>query len=107
MQQSSDTQLKPMRDLLEKLDPSTIEYTAMSNTIKLYEHQEAKIMIHDSLVYTAPKNFYAMFLDELATEQKLRKENNKIYLWWQYAIFTVVGSFVLYLVYDIVTWSPK
>jgi uncharacterized protein YbaP (TraB family) len=107
MQQSSDTQLNSMRELRDKLDPSTVEYAAMDRAIKLYEHQEAKIMIHDSLVYQAPKNFYAMFLDELATEQNLRKENNKIYLWWQYAIFTVVGLFVLYLVYDVVTWSPK
>jgi len=107
MQQSTDTQLNSMRELRDKLDPSTVEYAAMDRAIKLYEHQEAKIMIHDSLVYQAPKNFYTMFLDELAAEQKLRKENNRIYLWWQYAIFTTVGLFVFYNIYNVVTWSPK
>ena len=107
MQQSTDTQLNSMRELRDKLDPSTVEYAAMDRAIKLYEHQEAKIMIHDSLVYQAPKNFYAMFLDELAAEQKLRKENNRIYRWWQYALTTAFSLFVIYLVYDVLTWSPK
>lgn len=107
MQQSTDTQLNSMRELRDKLDPSTVEYAAMDRAIKLYEHQEAKIMIHDSLVYQSPKNFYPMFLDELAAEQKLRKDNNKIYRWWQYAISTSVVLFVLYVVYDVLTLGPK
>ena len=107
MQQSTDTQLNSMRELRDKLDPSTVEYVAMDRAIKLYEHQEAKVMIHESLVYQAPKDFYPMFLDELAAEQKLLKDNNRIYLWWQNAISTAFGLFVLYLIYDVLTWSPK
>ena len=107
MQQLTNTQLDSMRELRDKLDPSTVEYVAMDRAIKLYEHQEAKIMIHDSLVYQAPKNFYSMFLDELAAEQKLRKENNRLYKFWQNALLMGYGLFVLYLVGDMLTWSPK
>ena len=107
MQQSTNTQLNSMYELRDKLDPNSEEYIAMSKAIKQYEHQEAKIMIHDSLVYQAPKNFYSMFLDELAAEQKLRKENNRLYKFWQNALLTGYGLFVLYLVGDMLTWSPK
>ena len=48
-----------------------------------------------------------MFVEELETEQRTRKENNKMYKFWQYALFTGYGLFVLYFCYDLVIWSPK
>lgn len=109
MQQSSDTQqgLDYMIQLRDKLCKSSIEARVMDKAIARYQHAMAQVELRDALVYKAPKDFYPMFNEELEAEQRIRKENNKIYLWWQYFMSTAVGLFVFYLVYDVVTWSPK
>jgi hypothetical protein len=93
MTQSSDTQLNAIRELRDKLDPSSIERIALTKAITKYEHQENKILVHDTLVYTAPKNFYSMFLDALQAEEDHIKYINRI----KYLIFGAYALFVLYM----------
>jgi hypothetical protein len=86
-------ELDQIRELRDKLDRSSIEYTALSKTIDKYEHQENKILIHDTLVYASPKNFYSMFLDALQVEEDHIKYINRI----KYLIFGAYALFVLYM----------
>lgn len=94
MTQSSDTQLNAIRELRDKLDPSSIECIALSKAITKYEHQENKILVHDTLVYKSPKNFYSMFLDALQAEEDQIKHMN----WIKYLILGAYIIFVLYMV---------
>ena len=109
MTQSTDTQqgLDYMIQLRDKLCKTSAEAVAMDKAIARYQNAMAQVELREALVYTAPKDFHPMFIEELETEQRIRKENNRIYRWWQYAIFSAYGLFVLYLVYDVLTWSPK
>lgn len=109
MTQSNSTQqgLDYMLQLRDKLCKTSAEAVALDKAIARYQNAMAQVELREALVYKAPKDFYPMFNEELEAEQRIRKENNKIYLWWQYLMSTAVGLFVLYLVYDVVTWSPK
>lgn len=109
MQQSTDTQqgLDYMLQLRDKLCKTSAEAVALDKAIARYQNAMAQVELREALVYTAPKDFHPMFVEELETEQRTRKENNKMYKFWQYALFTGYGLFVLYFCYDLVIWSPK
>ena len=101
MTQSTDTQqgLDYMIQLRDKLCKTSAEAVAMDKAIARYQHAMAQIELRDALVYKAPKDFYPMFNEELEAEQRIRKENNKIYLRLQYLMFLVYGLFVLYMIF--------
>lgn len=86
-------ELDKIRELRDKLDPTSVECIALSKAITKYEHRENKILVHDTLVYTAPKNFYSMFLDALQVEEDHVKYINRI----KYLIFGAYALFVLYM----------
>jgi hypothetical protein len=109
MQQSNDSLqgLDYMIQLRDKLCKGSAEAVAMDRAITRYQNAIAQVELREALVYTAPKDFHPMFVEELEAEQRTRKENNKLYKFWQYALFTGYGLFVLYFCYDIIVWSPK
>jgi hypothetical protein len=109
MQQSNDSLqgLDYMLQLRDKLCKNSAEAVAMDRAIARYQNAIAQVELREALVYTAPKDFHPMFVEELEAEQRTRKENNKLYKFWQYALCTVYGLVVLYFLYETIVWSPK
>lgn len=95
MTQSNDTQLNAIRELSDKLDHGSVEYKALIKTIAKYEHQEAQIAVHDILAYNSPKNFYALFLDELQTlKDNLNYEKRLI----SFVVFVYIAGCVWWVI---------
>jgi hypothetical protein len=96
-----------MLQLRDRLCKTSAEAVAMDKAIARYQNAIAQVELREALVYTAPKDFHPMYIEELEAEQRIRMENTKAYKWWQNVFFTLWALFVIYLIYDVLTWSPK
>ena len=102
MQQSNDSLkgLDYMIQLRDKLCKSSAEAVAMDKAIARYQDALAQLELREALIYTAPKDFHPLFVEELEAEKKLRKDNNKIASWGQYILIGIYAIICFSLLFD-------